>query len=56
MQALFQGVTDEVKVDAGDIPVALSHSHFRVVMSEMRGHLKALAEISKEFVFSSLLA
>ena len=55
-QALFQDVTDEVKVDAGDIPVALSHSHFRVVMSEMGGHLKALAEISTEFVFSSLLA
>ena len=55
-QSLFQGVMDDVKMDAGDIPVALSHSHFRVVMSEIRGHLKALAEISKEFVFSSLLA
>ena len=55
-QALFQGVTDDVKVGAGDIPVALSHSHLRVVMSEIRGRPKALAEISREFVFSSLLA
>ena len=55
-QVLFQGVMADVKMDAGDIPVALSHSHFRVVMSEIRGHLKALAEISMEFVFSPLLA
>lgn len=54
-RALFQGVTD-VKMDAGDIPVALSHSHFRVVMSEIRGHLKSLAEISGEFVFNFLIS
>ncbi|KAK4805893.1 hypothetical protein QYF61_025760 [Mycteria americana] len=47
-------VTDDVKVAAGDVLVALSHSHFRAVMSEIRGHLKALAELSKEFVFNRI--
>ncbi|KAK4806745.1 hypothetical protein QYF61_016515 [Mycteria americana] len=42
---------DDVRIAAGDVLVALSHSHFKVVMSEMRGHLKALADISKEFMF-----
>ena len=54
--ALFQAVTCDVKVDAGDIPVALSHSHFRVVMSEIWGHLNALVEISRESVFSVLVS
>ena len=49
-------MTDDVKMDAGDMPVAVSHSHFRVVMSEIWGHLKALAEISGEFVFNFLLS
>ncbi|KAK4805873.1 hypothetical protein QYF61_025740 [Mycteria americana] len=55
MQALFQSVTDDVKVDAGDVLVAVSHCHFRAMMSEIRGHLKALAELSKEFVFNVLI-
>lgn len=42
----------DVKMDAGDVLVALSHSHFKAVMSEIQGHLKALAEISREFVFN----
>lgn len=29
----------------------LSHSHFKVVTSESRGHLKAQPEISREFGF-----
>ena len=45
-----------MKVDAGDIAVALSHSHFRVVMSEIWGHLSALVEISRESVFSVLVS
>ncbi|KAM6191597.1 uncharacterized protein WM294_012647 [Sarcoramphus papa] len=50
--ALFQAVTCDGKVDAGDIPVALSHSHFRVVMSEIWGHLNArsLSELGLERV------
>lgn len=52
---LFQGVMDDVKMDAGDVLVALSHSRFRVVMSEIWGHLKALAEVSRESVFSVLI-
>ena len=55
-QALFQGVVDDVRMAAGDVLVALSHSHFKVVMPEMGGHLKALAEISKEFMFSVLIS
>lgn len=47
-------MTDDVKMDAGNIPVAVSH--FRVVMSEIWGHLKGLAEISREFVFNFLLS
>ncbi len=39
-------------MDAGDVLVALSHSQFKVVMSVMWGHLKALEEISREFVFN----
>ena len=55
-QSLFQGVMDDVKMDAGDVLVALSHSRFKVVMSEIWGHLKALAEISREFVFNVLIS
>ena len=55
-QSLFQGVMDDVKMDAGDVLVALSHCRFKVVMSEIWGHLKALAEISREFVFNVLIS
>ena len=47
---------DDVRMAAGDVLVALSHFHFKVVMYEMRGHLKALAELSKEFMFSVLIS
>lgn len=43
-------------MDAGLVLLALSHSHFKVVMSEIWGHLKALAEISREFVFHVLIS
>ena len=42
--------------DVGDILVALSHSHFRVVMPEILGHLKALAGISRVFVFTFMIS
>lgn len=59
--ALFQGVTDDVKMDAGAVLVDLplghgGHPHFRVVVSEIWGHLKALAETSREFVFNVLIS
>ena len=50
-QALFQGV----KMGAGDVLVPPSGSHFKVVMPEVRDHLKALAEISRDFVFHLVL-
>ena len=40
---------------AGDILVPPPGSHFKVVMPEVRVHLKALTEISRDFVFHLVL-
>lgn len=49
-RGLSKGVKVDVKVDVGSVLVA--PSHLEVVMSEIWGHLKALAELRREFVFN----
>ncbi|NXK56192.1 MRO2B protein, partial [Chauna torquata] len=43
-----------VRMAASDVLVALARSHFSFVMAELQGQLKALGEISKEFVLITL--
>ncbi|XP_064366871.1 maestro heat-like repeat-containing protein family member 2B [Dromaius novaehollandiae] len=49
-----QGVTEEVRMAASDVLVALAHSHFDSVMYELQCHLRALGEISEDLVFITL--
>ncbi|XP_021243761.1 maestro heat-like repeat-containing protein family member 2A [Numida meleagris] len=49
-----QGVTDNLRVAASNVLVALARSHFSLVMAELQGHLKAMGEMSKEFVLITL--
>ncbi|XP_064360447.1 maestro heat-like repeat-containing protein family member 2B [Dromaius novaehollandiae] len=49
-----QGVTEEVRMAASDVLVALARSHFDSVMYELQCHLKALGEISEDLVFITL--
>ncbi|XP_066852249.1 maestro heat-like repeat-containing protein family member 2B isoform X4 [Anser cygnoides] len=45
-----QGVTEDTKMAASDVLVALARSHFSFVIAELQAQLKAPGEISKEFV------
>eukprot|EP00076_Gallus_gallus_P036449 XP_025001987.1 maestro heat-like repeat-containing protein family member 2A isoform X2 [Gallus gallus] len=49
-----QGVPDSVRMAASDVLVALARTHFSLVMAELQGHLKAVGEMSKEFVLLTL--
>ncbi|XP_068797119.1 maestro heat-like repeat-containing protein family member 2B, partial [Struthio camelus] len=49
-----QGVTEGVRTAASDVLVALARSHFDSVMYELQCHLRALGEISEDFVFVTL--
>ncbi|XP_064366781.1 maestro heat-like repeat-containing protein family member 2A [Dromaius novaehollandiae] len=49
-----QGVTEEVRMAASDVLVALARSHFDSVMYELQCHLRALGEISEDLVFVTL--
>ncbi|XP_021246173.1 maestro heat-like repeat-containing protein family member 2A [Numida meleagris] len=49
-----QGATDNVRTAASNVLVALARSHFSLVMAELQGHLKAVAEMSKEFALVTL--
>ncbi|XP_068797128.1 maestro heat-like repeat-containing protein family member 2B [Struthio camelus] len=49
-----QGVTEDVRTAASDVLVALARSHFDSVMYELQCHLRALGEISEDFVFVTL--
>ena len=51
---LFQGVPDSVRMAASNVLVALARTHFSLVMAELQGHLKAVGEMSKEFVLLTL--
>ena len=51
---LFQGVTGNVRMAASNALVALARTHFTLVMAELQGHLKAMGEMSKEFVLLTL--
>ncbi|NWZ26320.1 MRO2B protein, partial [Asarcornis scutulata] len=45
-----QGVTEDTKVAASDVLVALARSHFSFVLAELLAQLNAPGKISKEFV------
>ncbi|XP_068535919.1 maestro heat-like repeat-containing protein family member 2B [Anas acuta] len=45
-----QGVTEDTKVAASDVLVALARSHFSFVLAELLAQLNAPGQISKEFV------
>ncbi|XP_021247683.1 maestro heat-like repeat-containing protein family member 2B [Numida meleagris] len=49
-----QGATDNVRTAASNVLVALARSHFSLVMAELQGHLKAVAEMSKQFALVTL--
>ncbi|XP_021254270.1 maestro heat-like repeat-containing protein family member 2A [Numida meleagris] len=49
-----QGAMDNVRTAASNVLVALARSHFSLVMAELQGHLKAVAEMSKEFALVTL--
>ncbi|XP_067153105.1 maestro heat-like repeat-containing protein family member 2B [Apteryx mantelli] len=49
-----QGVTEDVRTAASDVLVALARSHFDSVMYELQRHMRALGEISEDFVFVTL--
>ncbi|XP_040517110.1 maestro heat-like repeat-containing protein family member 2B [Gallus gallus] len=49
-----QGVPDSVRMAASNVLVALARTHFTLVMAELQGHLKAMGEMSKEFVLVTL--
>eukprot|EP00076_Gallus_gallus_P042277 XP_025007815.1 maestro heat-like repeat-containing protein family member 2A [Gallus gallus] len=49
-----QGVPDSVRTAASNVLVALARTHFTLVMAELQGHLKAVGEMSKEFVLVTL--
>ncbi|XP_040513257.1 maestro heat-like repeat-containing protein family member 2B [Gallus gallus] len=49
-----QGVLDSVRMAASNVLVALARTHFTLVMAELQGHLKAVGEMSKEFVLVTL--
>ncbi|XP_067153094.1 maestro heat-like repeat-containing protein family member 2B, partial [Apteryx mantelli] len=49
-----QGVTEDVRTAASDVLVALASSHFDDVMYELQRHMRALGEISEDFVFVTL--
>ncbi|XP_010226857.1 PREDICTED: maestro heat-like repeat-containing protein family member 2A, partial [Tinamus guttatus] len=49
-----QGVTEDVQTAASNVLVALARSHFESVMCELQCHLRALGEISQDFVFITL--
>ena len=51
---LFQGVPDSVRMAASNVLVALARTHFTLVMAELQSHLKAMGEMSKEFVLVTL--
>lgn len=50
----FQGMTDNVRTAASNVLVALTWTHFSLVMAELQGHLEATEEMSKEFVLMTL--
>ncbi|XP_064360449.1 maestro heat-like repeat-containing protein family member 2B [Dromaius novaehollandiae] len=49
-----QGVTEDVRMAASDVLVALARSHFDSVMYELQCCLRALGEISEDLVFITL--
>ncbi|XP_019467040.1 maestro heat-like repeat-containing protein family member 2A [Meleagris gallopavo] len=49
-----QGVTSNVRTAASNVLVALARTHFTLVMAELQSHLKAVGEMSKEFVLITL--
>ncbi|XP_040513245.1 maestro heat-like repeat-containing protein family member 2B [Gallus gallus] len=49
-----QGVPDSVRMAASNVLVALARTHFTLVMAELQSHLKAMGEMSKEFVLVTL--
>ncbi|XP_064353252.1 maestro heat-like repeat-containing protein family member 2B, partial [Dromaius novaehollandiae] len=49
-----QGVTEDVRMAASDVLVALARSHFDSVMYELQCRLRALGEISEDLVFITL--
>ncbi|XP_072731086.1 maestro heat-like repeat-containing protein family member 2B [Ciconia boyciana] len=49
-----QRVTDDVKMAASDVLVALASSHFHFVMSELQSHLKVMGKVPDEVVLLTL--
>ncbi|XP_052550383.1 maestro heat-like repeat-containing protein family member 2B [Tympanuchus pallidicinctus] len=49
-----QDVTDNVRLAASNVLVALARTHFSLVMAELQGHLKAAGEMTKELVLITL--
>ncbi|XP_010724801.2 maestro heat-like repeat-containing protein family member 2B [Meleagris gallopavo] len=49
-----QGVTSNVRTAASNVLVALARTHFTLVMAELQSHLKAVGEMSKEYVLITL--
>ncbi|XP_010725020.2 maestro heat-like repeat-containing protein family member 2B [Meleagris gallopavo] len=49
-----QGVTADVRTAASNVLVVLARMHFTLVMAELQSHLKAVGEMSKEFVLITL--
>ncbi|NXJ78509.1 MRO2A protein, partial [Trogon melanurus] len=49
-----QGVTDDVRMAASDVLVALARSHFHFVMPELQSHLKAMRKDPDEAVLLTL--
>ena len=43
-----------MRMAASNVLVALARTHFSLVMAELQGHLKAVGEMSKEFVLITL--
>lgn len=51
---LLQGVTDDVKMAASNVLVALARSHFHFVMSELQSHLKATGKVPDQTVLLTM--
>ncbi|XP_042747667.1 maestro heat-like repeat-containing protein family member 2B, partial [Lagopus leucura] len=49
-----QGVTSNLRTAASNVLVALARTHFTLVMAELQSHLKAMGDMSKEFVLITL--
>ena len=47
-------MTSNVRTAASNVLVALARTHFTLVMAELQSHLKAVGDMSKEFVLITL--